>query len=127
MRVAMHLAILCIGAFLVMQAGVGLTRPVAVWSGFTAFSARVADDEAGRHVLAYGGEEEGTDFDDLLDRLGRLSDDWSRVFGAGTVLCLLGAAGIVMEALQGRSRQEKTAESGGNSEREEMKSENRKY
>jgi hypothetical protein len=93
-----------VGAFLVVCGGFGSNRPVEVWSDLRAFSARVASDGAAQHVLAYGGEKEGTDFDYLLKRVWSLSDDWNMVIWAGMFLCGAGILGIILEVAGKRGR-----------------------
>ena len=102
MKIVIHCVTFFIGAWLVWQGGVGHTRPIAVWSDFRAFSARVAEDEATRHALRYGGEEEGTDFEYLLDRVWSLSEDWTKVLLTGFLLCAVSTGGIVIEIVKKR-------------------------
>ena len=104
MRIAIHCITLAIGVLLVGYAGISHTRPVAVWSDFKAFSARIAGDQAARHVLDFGGEKEGTDFDHLLDRVWGLSDDWKPVVWAGMLLCAVGVAGFAVETAKTRRK-----------------------
>jgi hypothetical protein len=59
MKMISHVLTLVIGLGLIGYGGISLARPIAVWSDFKAFSARVASDESARHALAYGGERWG--------------------------------------------------------------------
>jgi hypothetical protein len=104
MRITIHCIFLAIGIFLVLQGGTGLTGPIAVWSDFKAYSARVARDDTAKHALAYGGEKEGTDFDYLLDQVWSLSQHWKRVIQTGVILCAVAVVGIGVELAANRKR-----------------------
>jgi hypothetical protein len=104
MKISIHCATLVVGLCLVVYAGVSQPRPIAVWSDFKAFSARIARDESARHVLTYGGEKEETDFDYLLKRVRGLSDDWKPVIWAALLLCVLGGRGISQETRHNRRK-----------------------
>lgn len=90
-------AILILGLYVALHSLRSFNAPVQVWSDFKAFSAQVAADESAKHVLKYGGEVEGTDFDYLLKRIWSLHDNWVRCFIVGIVISLLSVIGIWIE------------------------------
>lgn len=80
---------LLLGIFLMAYAVVMSTRPIAIFSDFKAFEARVVADEKAAAVLHYGGENPSEDFDTLVGKVLSMHFAWRPVGIAGLLIVVL--------------------------------------
>ena len=89
MKIGAHIMTLLLGLFLVAYSFAISTRPIAVWSDFKAFQARVATDEQAAHALNYGGENDTDNFDALLAKIWAMKNGWRPVGLVGLLLIVI--------------------------------------
>lgn len=95
--------LLLVGAFITAESLVGSQVAVtAIWSDFKAFEARVAADEAGTRILSYGGENDGQNFEQLLDRLRNLPLE-ARNKIPGILVMILSVIGLFLESKKAKT------------------------
>ena len=104
-----------IGVFLIAYGTISSIGPINVWSDFKAFSAKVASDKQGAHVLRYGGEKNGTDFEYLLKKVWDLGKPWTQIIHLGIILSISSLAGITFHL----RRERNTSKTGTNDVQEQ--------
>ena len=89
MKTTIQILTALLGLVLIAYSTLQSTHPIAVWSDFKAFQARVAQNDQCADTLKYGGESEHESFDDLITKVWNLKDDWKMIRYVGILLIFM--------------------------------------
>lgn len=89
MKITTQLLTALLGVVLIAYSTLQSTHPIAVWSDFKAFQARVAQNDQCADILKHGGESEHKCFDDLITKVWNLKDAWRMIRYVGILLIFI--------------------------------------